>query len=414
MKKGIEQDDVIVINTHSCLAEHDYFCKYPVNDYNLIGNDSGSESETEVQFRDRDSDSCSTTSVNNADTASNLESESESSSDESSSESEEDTNKHVWPWMNNSSVGASSNELIPLNQYDEHVLLEDLETTVKMVPKEKLDRSVYPLYSKLKLRRLKRSKGCSYFNFDDYLRSYHERKRMRKGKRIDSEEATKVKSDPSPRDGIEENTLLSRGIYPDVDFVCSQYTNRTLKPFIWRDTSCRPPYLKVLHELKSKRGVETGPSNSDFISGDSIDYSYLKPQHIQTINNLCCRYFWPGINVTDSLQYPDFSCVALYKKLIVGFAFLEPDFSATETYLTFLFTRPQWRGAGIATFMIYHLINTCVGKDITLHVAADNPAVILYQKFGFKVEQFIQNFYDKYIPIDNQGCKHALFLRLSR
>jgi ribosomal protein S18 acetylase RimI-like enzyme len=57
---------------------------------------------------------------------------------------------------------------------------------------------------------------------------------------------------------------------------------------------------------------------------------------------------------------------------------------------------------------------SCVGKDITLHVSANNPAVMLYQNFGFKVEERILNFYEKYLPADSQECKHALFLRLTR
>ena len=55
-----------------------------------------------------------------------------------------------------------------------------------------------------------------------------------------------------------------------------------------------------------------------------------------------------------------------------------------------------------------------MGKDITLHVSANNPAVLLYQKFGFKVEEYIHNFYDKYLPSNSSECKHALFLRLTR
>lgn len=38
--------------------------------------------------------------------------------------------------------------------------------------------------------------------------------------------------------------------------------------------------------------------------------------------------------------------------------------------------------------------------------------MILYQKFGFKIEEFVQNFYENYIPIESQMSKHALLLRL--
>ncbi len=60
------------------------------------------------------------------------------------------------------------------------------------------------------------------------------------------------------------------------------------------------------------------------------------------------------------------------------------------------------------------MAQTCHNKDITLHVSATNQAMILYQRFGFKPEQFLQNFYDKYLPDDSKHCRHAFFLRLRR
>lgn len=62
------------------------------------------------------------------------------------------------------------------------------------------------------------------------------------------------------------------------------------------------------------------------------------------------------VSVTDCLQYPDFSCVVMYKKLIIGFAFMVPNVRHTESYISFIFTRPGWRNAGIGNFMLYHLI----------------------------------------------------------
>lgn len=57
---------------------------------------------------------------------------------------------------------------------------------------------------------------------------------------------------------------------------------------------------------------------------------------------------------------------------------------------------------------------TCMGKDVTLHVSASNPAMLLYQKFGFKAEEYILDFYDKFYPVDSAECRHAFFLRLRR
>jgi len=135
------------------------------------------------------------------------------------------------------------------------------------------------------------------------------------------------------------------------------------------------------------------------------------------VYTICCCIWNIILNfvlVTECLQYPDFTCVALYKKLVVGFAILVPYVGYNEAYISFFLTRPEWQKSGIGTFMLYHLIQTCMGQDVTLHVSATNPAVLLYQKFGFKVEEFIQDFYDKYMPPNSRECRHALFLRLSR
>ena len=45
-----------------------------------------------------------------------------------------------------------------------------------------------------------------------------------------------------------------------------------------------------------------------------------------------------------------------YKELVIGFAFMVPDFSHTEAYISYIFTHPEWRRHGIAKFMVYHLI----------------------------------------------------------
>ncbi|KAM5246573.1 cysteine-rich protein 2-binding protein isoform 2-T2 [Ctenodactylus gundi] len=172
--------------------------------------------------------------------------------------------------------------------------------------------------------------------------------------------------------------------------IVSPYTSRVLKPYIRCDPHWTPE------------------------PDAPLDYRYVRPNHIPTINSMCQEFFWPGIDLSECLQYPDFSVVVLYKKVIIAFGFMVPDVKYNEAYISFLFVHPEWRRAGIATFMIYHLIQTCMGKDVTLHVSASNPAMLLYQKFGFKTEEYVLDFYDKYHPLDSTECKHAFFLRLRR
>lgn len=53
--------------------------------------------------------------------------------------------------------------------------------------------------------------------------------------------------------------------------------------------------------------------------------------------------------------------VVLYKKVVVGFGFMVPDVKYNEAYISFLLVHPEWRRAGIGTFMIYHLIQVSPG-----------------------------------------------------
>ncbi|XP_040041424.2 cysteine-rich protein 2-binding protein [Gasterosteus aculeatus] len=192
----------------------------------------------------------------------------------------------------------------------------------------------------------------------------------------------------------------------------SPYSSRLLKPFIRRDYESRPVKLRLLGEVRAhphrKEPGWTPEANAP------IDYCYVRPNHIPSVNAMCHDNFWPGVDLSECLQYPDFSVVVLYKKVVVGFGFMVPDVKYNEAYISFLLVHPEWRRAGIGTFMIYHLIQTCMGKDVTLHVSASNPAMLLYQKFGFKAEEYILDFYDKYYPVDSAECRHAFFLRLRR
>ncbi|KAK1886639.1 Cysteine-rich protein 2-binding protein [Dissostichus eleginoides] len=192
----------------------------------------------------------------------------------------------------------------------------------------------------------------------------------------------------------------------------SPYTARILKPYIRRDYESRPVKLRLLEEIRAYPHRK----NPNWVPEPNapIDYCYVRPNHIPSVNAMCNESYWPGVDLSECLQYPDFSVVVLYKKVVIAFGFMVPDVKYNEAYISFLLVHPEWRRAGIATFMIYHLIQTCMGKDVTLHVSASNAAMLLYQKFGFKAEEYILDFYDKYYPVDSIECRHAFFLRLRR
>ena len=194
---------------------------------------------------------------------------------------------------------------------------------------------------------------------------------------------------------------------------------RLLKPYIRRDFDSWPLRLRLHSEIHSKcvQSKLNDYLNLSTFERSSIDYVYLRPEHVFVINYLCKTNFWTGIDVTECLQYPDYTCVALYRKIIIGFAFIVPNSSIQEDYLSFIFVHPNWRQSGIAKYMLYRLANTNVKNELVLHVSVSNTqAVLLYQKFGFKIKEYIKHFYDKYYFDDKYDSinKDAFLMRLTR
>ena len=171
----------------------------------------------------------------------------------------------------------------------------------------------------------------------------------------------------------------------------------------------------LLHSIKRLSGEAHPPA--------TIDYVHLRKEYIAPVNRLLSAYFWPAIDISDHADYPDLSILAVYNRLlVVGVALLTPD----DAYLSHLFVHPEWSDAGIGTRLMYLLLQNAPPRDITLHVSATSPAMLLYNKFGFKPEQFIRNHYDRYYSIAeaDEVCRftstvtpfsrHAFLLRLRR
>ncbi|XP_044726737.1 cysteine-rich protein 2-binding protein [Chrysoperla carnea] len=331
------------------------------------------------------------------------------------------SNSITRPWENIECPNYSPKDSIaPLTTYEENELFNKLNR------QEFLSPHLRRILCKLRLRKQKRERNIKVFNidkiYDELSKNPNRPIEMNKNEITDQyldryHNAIMLTKSKTNQENIPFHLKLIG--YNEPKPFLSPYTNRILKPYIRRDfeihTSDRKPvWLALMDELKIKVKNKHPSLETECGSNAPIDYCYVRSEHIPAINLLCELYFWPGIDMSESLRYPDFSCVVLYKKIIIGFAFMIPDVAYNESYISFIFTRPEWRRTGIATFMLYHLVQTCMGKEVTLHVSATNPAVILYQKFGFKVEEFIQDFYEKYMVDNNRECKHALFLRLGR
>lgn len=200
--------------------------------------------------------------------------------------------------------------------------------------------------------------------------------------------------------------LCGAGAEGTSGLITSPYTARKLKPFIFRSSELIPAKVAVNREIAVRGDLS-------LFFPETIDFCYVQEHHIPAVNNLVSHFFWP-VDLSECLQYPDFTCVVLYKKLVVGCAFMTPDVKVNEAYISFLLVHPDFQRCSIGKIMLYHLIQSCMGKDITLHVSVDNPAMLLYQTMGFKTERYCLDFYTNYYPEGHYLSKNAYFMRLRK
>ncbi|OQR77650.1 cysteine-rich protein 2-binding protein-like [Tropilaelaps mercedesae] len=348
-----------------------------------------------------------------------------------------------WQGLNDPSAVGHEKQIAvsakPMSLKSENHLLESLKALV--VRGIKLERNELRLLNKLRVRQIKRKKGLPLFDLDKevarlLVRPSTQSKSDSMHEMLDQFVHTNVISTTSVQtdgDNIRDvsfatKLLGSKAANSSLSGFRSPYTQRLLKPYIFRDLKPDYPRIKLMQEIHSyvlSTERHTPCSNGVGYEVLPVDLVYIRPQHVAVINSICRSFFWAGIDLTGQLVYPEFSVVALYGKLVIGFACMAPLANCNEAYLSFLWTHPHFRRRGLARCMLYHLSQSCMGRDIVLHVAITNPAVFLYQSFKFKVEKLCLNFYDKYLPmpparkcvhnINPQTSKenrHALYMRL--
>lgn len=88
------------------------------------------------------------------------------------------------------------------------------------------------------------------------------------------------------------------------ELILSPYSRIYLKPYIRRDTSTFPLWLKLMTQVQMKANHKNG--EFVMLTRASIDYTYVQPEHIPAINSLCNSFFWPGI---DSKYQFDNYCI---------------------------------------------------------------------------------------------------------
>lgn len=182
--------------------------------------------------------------------------------------------KREFPWKKSN---LKIETKIKMNKNEEEYLL----STVNKSWLDKMSPRIRRLYRKMAVRRIKRLGNMRLVDWD----SDREEK-------VDKKEGRVI-------DRFRTDFLTARSEQRLMGFcehgeICSPYTQRKLKPFIRRDDSCQPLWLKVMAEMDAK--VNGKKENWRPRARSTVDFSYVRPQHIPGINSLACQFFWPGID----------------------------------------------------------------------------------------------------------------------
>jgi hypothetical protein len=164
----------------------------------------------------------------------------------------------------------------------------------------------------------------------------------------------------------------------DNEPIPSPYTGAVLPPFIYHDTDVRPRRVLLHAELLARVAGRAHCAGAVPPASPpcAIDYSHLRARHVDQVSRLLSAQFWPGIDsapahhsvcgpgtdgcgggtVSECLHYPDYSVVALHRRLVVGCAFVTP-----MGYVTHIATHPEWRGLGLGAMMLFLLLKARCG-----------------------------------------------------
>lgn len=249
-----------------------------------------------------------------------------------------------------------------LTQQDEWALLQRLEHSSK-----KLSHAACRYKRKLAVRRLKRNLGIKLFDMDTQL---VQMLRMQKHNLEPISKTTTIQpalNQQEEQTNDDKQQLLDKITYtPYTSSFASRlfgsirqretitreepwlssWNGRKLRPFIRRDYQSKPKRMLLMGQIKACQGKPfkkgQGEEPSGVIPGESIDYVYFQKEHLVQVNELLSCTFWEGVDVSESLLFPEFSIVALYKRHVIGCAFMTP-----EAYITYFAVEPGWGNASI-------------------------------------------------------------------
>lgn len=189
-------------------------------------------------------------------------------------------------------TGEKSIEL--MSEYEENDIYKRLKAIFEASQRQQIDIPpwIRRHYRKLCVRRTQRSLGLPVFNVDKFSN-------VEKKQNINETSNTAVLD--RFHHLISSSGNFSTGTKPNETFMArlagsckydlfvSPHTERILHPFIYRNDNCVPPWLRMMCELQYE-------VNGTMPSRSSVDFCYVRPQHLAAVNALLQRLFWAGID----------------------------------------------------------------------------------------------------------------------
>ncbi|KAL6544273.1 hypothetical protein OROGR_010770 [Orobanche gracilis] len=109
----------------------------------------------------------------------------------------------------------------------------------------------------------------------------------------------------------------------------------------------------------------------------------------------------------DALATGEFTKLAYYCDICVGSIACrveKKESGGTRVYIMTLGVLAPYRGLGIGTKLVNHVLDLCLKQsigEVYLHVQTNNEdAINFYKKFGFEITETIHNYYTNITPPD--------------
>ncbi|KAK4276389.1 hypothetical protein QN277_019338 [Acacia crassicarpa] len=142
----------------------------------------------------------------------------------------------------------------------------------------------------------------------------------------------------------------------------------------------------------------------------SISLDGVRDKNIMQLRKLNIALFPVRYNdnyYADALASGEYTKLAYYSDICVGAIACrleKKDGGAVRVYIMTLGVLAPYRGLGIGTKLLNHVLDLCSKPNISevyLHVQTNNDeAINFYKKFGFEITETIQNYYTNITPPD--------------